>query len=118
MSYKAKILFSFILISQCFLFGCQKEFKARQPRFNVKTAPDKHLTPRQVLGKKLFSDKTLSNPPGESCAACHDPSRPASDGNPPLFTDYTYDNLRGAKKPGKSFLSSAGFDDTYGWFCP
>ena len=31
------------------------------------------LNPREALGKKLFFDAALSDPPGQSCAACHDP---------------------------------------------
>lgn len=31
------------------------------------------LTPKEQLGKLLFTDRNLSNPPGKSCAGCHDP---------------------------------------------
>lgn len=31
------------------------------------------LTPIEALGKRLFFDKNLSTPPGQSCAACHGP---------------------------------------------
>jgi cytochrome c peroxidase len=31
------------------------------------------LNPIEELGKKLFFDTNLSEPPGQSCAACHDP---------------------------------------------
>jgi len=31
------------------------------------------LSPIEELGKKLFFDTNLSSPPGQSCAACHDP---------------------------------------------
>lgn len=31
------------------------------------------LSPVEELGKKLFFDAGLSTPPGQSCAACHDP---------------------------------------------
>ena len=30
------------------------------------------LTPLQLVGKRLFEDRNLSDPPGESCASCHD----------------------------------------------
>lgn len=30
------------------------------------------LSPMEELGKALFHDATLSNPPGQSCASCHD----------------------------------------------
>ena len=32
------------------------------------------LSPIEKLGKSLFFEKGLSNPPGQSCASCHDPS--------------------------------------------
>ena len=32
------------------------------------------LRPIEELGKKLFFDKNLSEPPGQACAACHDPA--------------------------------------------
>src|SRR5512139_3905018 len=32
------------------------------------------LTPQEKLGKKLFFDTNLSDPPGQSCAACHAPN--------------------------------------------
>jgi cytochrome c peroxidase len=57
-----------VLIAVC--KGQPKLFKHK-----VKTTLEKHLTPRQLLGKKLFFDESLSNPPGESCATCHDPLR-------------------------------------------
>ena len=36
------------------------------------------------------------------CAACH-PSKPGEDGRPPLFTDFTYDNLGVPKNPENPF---------------
>jgi cytochrome c peroxidase len=37
-------------------------------------AKDPTLTPQEQLGKSLFFDKNLSDPPGEACAACHSPT--------------------------------------------
>jgi cytochrome c peroxidase len=45
------------------------------------------LTPAELRGLALFEDPDKGN-----CAACH-PSRPGKDGSPPLFTDFTYDNV-------------------------
>ena len=45
------------------------------------------LTERERGGLELFEDEEKGN-----CAACH-PSKPGADGAPPLFTDFTYDNL-------------------------
>jgi cytochrome c peroxidase len=43
------------------------------------------LTPQEKWGLALFEDKG-------KCAECH-PSKPGPKGEPPLFTDFTYDNL-------------------------
>ena len=45
------------------------------------------LTDQELRGLALFNDPTKGN-----CAACH-PSGRRADGRPPLFTDFTYDNL-------------------------
>ncbi|MFO1304120.1 MAG: cytochrome c peroxidase [Burkholderiales bacterium] len=45
------------------------------------------LTDRELMGLALFNDPGKGN-----CAACH-PSARGADGSPPLFTDFTYDNL-------------------------
>ncbi len=37
------------------------------------------LNPAQLLGKKLFFDTNLSNPPGQSCATCHMPDQGFTD---------------------------------------
>lgn len=55
------------------------------------------LSEQQMKGLVLFEDKNKGN-----CAACH-PSRPGPDGSPPLFTDYTYDNLGIPKNPENPF---------------
>jgi cytochrome c peroxidase len=45
------------------------------------------LTSQELSGLRLFEDEKKGN-----CAACH-PNRPDALGGPPLFTDFTYDNL-------------------------
>jgi len=45
------------------------------------------LTEAEKRGLALFEDPKKGN-----CAACH-PSKPSDDGTPPLFTDFTYDNI-------------------------
>lgn len=57
------------------------------------------LTDPERRGRKLFEDPDKGN-----CAACH-PSRPAEDGTPPLFTDFTYDNLGGPRNPDSLFYA-------------
>jgi len=55
------------------------------------------LTPAESSGLKLFEDPAKGN-----CAACH-PSQPGPDRAPPLFTDFTYDNLGVPRNPGNPF---------------
>jgi len=55
------------------------------------------LTARELRGLGLFESESKGN-----CAACH-PSRPGPDGSPPLFTDFTYDNLGTPKNPENPF---------------
>ncbi|HET7729908.1 MAG TPA: cytochrome c peroxidase [Usitatibacter sp.] len=38
-------------------------------------AEDAGLSRLELIGKSLFFDTSLSNPPGQSCASCHDPQR-------------------------------------------
>jgi cytochrome c peroxidase len=57
------------------------------------------LSARELRGLALFEDEGKGN-----CAACH-PSRPSPDGTPPLFTDFTYDNLGSPKNPEHPFYS-------------
>jgi cytochrome c peroxidase len=39
------------------------------------TPVDPHASARAALGKAIFDDASLSEPPGTSCASCHDPHR-------------------------------------------
>jgi cytochrome c peroxidase len=39
------------------------------------------LTAREEVGQSIFSDASLSNPPGTSCASCHDPAAAFSGNN-------------------------------------
>ena len=54
--------------------------------------PQKYpLTKEESLGLEIFNDEDKGN-----CAACH-PSQSDRDGSPPLFTDFTYDNIGSPK---------------------
>ena len=57
------------------------------------------LSKQELRGQKLFEAEDKGN-----CAACH-PSRPAEDGSPPLFTDFTYDNLGTPPNPENPFYT-------------
>ena len=60
------------------------------------------LTDQEQHGLRLFEDPTKGN-----CAACH-ASQPAADGTPPLFTDFTYDNIGVPKNPANGSYSQTG----------
>lgn len=55
------------------------------------------LSPQEALGLKLFNGNA-------GCAACH-PSAPGPNGEPPLFTDFTYDNVGIPRNPENPFYS-------------
>ncbi len=55
------------------------------------------LTEQEQRGLELFEDEEKGN-----CAACH-PSQPGADRTPPLFTDFTYDNLGVPQNPENPF---------------
>jgi cytochrome c peroxidase len=56
-----------------------------------------NLTEQESRGMMLFVLESKGN-----CLACH-PSTVAEDGSPPLFTDFTYDNLGVPKNPENPF---------------
>ena len=55
------------------------------------------LSEQELRGLELFETADKGN-----CAACH-PNRRAEDGAPPLFTDFTYDNLGVPRNPENPF---------------
>ena len=63
------------------------------------------LSELESWGLELFEGKAM-------CAACH-PSQPGAAGEPPLFTDFTFDNLGVPKNPENSFykMDEVYFDD-------
>ena len=63
------------------------EFRPFDSKFDYYLAGKIALTEQEQRGFALFN-----NPNKGNCAACH-PSGRLEDGTPPLFTDFTYDNL-------------------------
>jgi cytochrome c peroxidase len=47
----------------------------------IAVAPEPRPDPLVALGQTIFFDTTLSDPPGTSCASCHDPERAFSGNN-------------------------------------
>jgi cytochrome c peroxidase len=62
------------------------QFEPFTSKFDSFLAGKAQLTQQELRGLALFN-----NPQKGNCAACHPSTR--TDGNPPLFTDFTYDNL-------------------------
>jgi len=57
------------------------------------------LNEQELRGLKLFEAEENGN-----CAACH-PNRSSEEGLPPLFTDFTFDNLGTPRNPENPFYS-------------
>jgi cytochrome c peroxidase len=66
-------------------------------KYDAYLAGTEQLTEQELLGLKLFEDEKKGR-----CAACH-PSKPDKQGNPPMLTDFTYDNLGVPKNPDNPF---------------
>jgi cytochrome c peroxidase len=63
------------------------DFRPFDSKYDLFLAGKLHLAPAELRGLALFNRADKGN-----CAACH-PSGRNADGTPPLFTDFTYDNL-------------------------
>jgi len=68
-------------------------------KYDLFLAGEAMLTDQEMRGLVLFQSETKGN-----CEACH-PTLPGPDGSPPLFTDFTYDNLGVPKNPESPFYS-------------
>ncbi|MEO8004399.1 MAG: cytochrome c peroxidase [Betaproteobacteria bacterium] len=69
------------------------EFNSYTSKFDAFLAGKTSLSPQELNGFSLFNNPTKGN-----CAGCH-PSSKGADGSPPLFTDFTYDNLGVPRNP-------------------
>lgn len=68
-------------------FERTKTFAPFSSKFDYFRKGQAQLTAQETRGMALFTGANKGN-----CAACH-PITPLADGTPPLFTDFTYDNL-------------------------
>lgn len=82
-------------------FERSKPFRAFSSKYDLYLAGKLRLTGQESLGLKLFEAEDKGN-----CAACH-PSRVEDSGEPPLFTDFTYDNLGVPVNPDSPFYSQS-----------
>jgi cytochrome c peroxidase len=80
-------------------FEMTEPFRQFNSKYDYYLAGNEILDEQELRGLALFEDEAKGN-----CAACH-PSRPAADGTPPMFTDFTYDNLGVPKNPENPFYS-------------
>lgn len=69
------------------------DFRRFDSKYDAYLAGKVALSDQEARGLALFEDPEKGN-----CAACH-PSRPGADGSPPLFTDFTYDNVGLPRNP-------------------
>jgi cytochrome c peroxidase len=69
------------------------EFNSYSSKFDAFLAGKTTLTQQELRGFSLYNNPTKGN-----CAGCH-PSSKGADGSPPLFTDFTYDNLGVPRNP-------------------
>ena len=69
-----------------------REFHPFDSKFDLFLQRKVMLSPQELRGFALFNRKDKGN-----CAGCH-PSTPAN-GQPPMFTDFTYDNLGLPRNP-------------------
>ena len=78
-------------------FERSAEFRPFSSKYDAWLAGKAKLTKQELRGLKLYEDEKKGN-----CAACH-PSRRGPKGEPPLFTDFTYDNLGVPRNPANPF---------------
>lgn len=81
------------------------DFHRFDSKYDAHLAGTGVLTEQEARGLALFEDPEKGN-----CAACH-PSRPGTDGSPPLFTDFTYDNVGVPRNPGIPANADPAFHD-------
>ncbi|HEV8334536.1 MAG TPA: cytochrome c peroxidase [Steroidobacteraceae bacterium] len=93
------------------LFALQKyqqedtaEFAPFTSKYDAFLAGKTQLTDGELRGFVLFNDPRKGN-----CAACHPSAR--ADGAPPLFTDFTYDNLGVPRNADIRANDAAGYFD-------
>ncbi len=78
-------------------FERSPELNPFSSKYDAYLRGDAELSPREKRGLALFQAEDKGN-----CAACH-PVTPGEDGSPPLFTDFTYDNLGVPRNPDNPF---------------
>ena len=80
-------------------FERTRRFSPFSSKYDAYLAGRANLSQQEQQGLEIFEAEDKGN-----CAACH-PSQPGENGQPPLFTDFSYDNLGIAKNRNNPFLS-------------
>lgn len=78
-------------------FQRTQQFAPFSSKYDAYLAGKAMLTKQEMRGLRLFEREDKGN-----CAACH-PSKPGPKGEPPLFTDFSYDNLGVPRNPDNPF---------------
>jgi len=78
-------------------FERSRQFSPFSSKYDAYLAGRTKLTQQEMRGLRLFEAEDKGN-----CAACHI-SQPGPKGEPPLFTDFTYDNLGVPRNPDNPF---------------
>lgn len=73
------------------------QFAPFSSKYDAYLAGKARLSKQEMRGLRLFEAEDKGN-----CAACH-PSKPGPKGEPPLFTDFSYDNLGVPRNPDNAF---------------
>ncbi|HSC63628.1 MAG TPA: cytochrome c peroxidase [Caldimonas sp.] len=81
------------------------DFNAYSSKYDAFLRGQATLADAELRGLALFNSPAKGN-----CAACH-PSARGSDGAPPLFTDFTYDNLGVPRNPELSRNADPAYFD-------
>lgn len=76
-----------------------EEFRPFSSKFDYFLRGEAELSAQEMSGMAMFVSELKGN-----CAACH-PNTALPDGTPPLFTDYSYDNLGTPINPENPFYS-------------
>ncbi|MDH5517371.1 MAG: c-type cytochrome [Gammaproteobacteria bacterium] len=86
-----------------------KELSPFNSKYDAHLAGKTQLSKQEQQGLKLFNAEDKGN-----CAACHPSKIDESTGFPPLFTDYTYDNLGVPSNPDNHFLNNPAIHNPEG----
>jgi cytochrome c peroxidase len=78
-------------------FQRTREFAPFSSKYDAYLTGKAKLSKQEMRGLRLFEAEDKGN-----CAACH-PSKPGPRGEPPLFTDFSYDNLGVPRNPDNPF---------------